>query len=94
MRITPLQSGNNSAKTIVINQFRYEPGALSVPRSSTVVWKNDDIVPHTATSVDGKSFDSGQIPAGSSRRIVLKQTGKYEYTCTLHPNMKGTLVVR
>ena len=28
-----------------------------------------------------------------SRKYVVRKAGEYAYTCTLHPNMKGTLKV-
>ena len=34
------------------------------------------------------------IPAGGRWRYVASKAGTYEYICTLHPNMKGTLVVQ
>jgi plastocyanin len=33
------------------------------------------------------------IAAGGSWRFVARKTGVYDYICTLHPNMKGTLKV-
>jgi plastocyanin len=39
------------------------------------------------------SFDSHSIAAGGTWRFVANKTGVYDYICTLHPNMKGTLKV-
>jgi plastocyanin len=84
------------AKTqlIVIDKFTFQPNVVTVPAGETVEWKNRDIVPHTATSLDGATFNSGQIQTGGSWRVTLRKRGSYGYLCTLHPNMKATLIVR
>jgi plastocyanin len=64
-----------------------------VRAGDTVVWTNEDVVPHTATA-KGKGLDSGSIGAKQSWRYTASEKGTYAYDCTFHPNMKGTLVVR
>ena len=39
------------------------------------------------------NFDSKSIAAGASWRFKASKPGVYDYICTLHPNMKGTLKV-
>lgn len=57
-----------------------------------VTWQNKDSVIHTATAKD-KSFDTGNIAAGSSGSATIKGQGKIDYFCTIHPTMTGTLTV-
>ena len=81
----------------MIDEFKFEPAAVTVHAVDTVEWKNDDIVPHTATA-DGEAqkpaFDSGTIRKGAAWRYVARKKGTYHYTCTFHPNMKGKLIVQ
>ena len=77
--------------TVAIDGVRFEPEALTVKRGDTVVWVNKDPFPHTVTAAG--AFDSHSIAAGASWRYVARKAGEYAYTCTLHPNMKGTLKV-
>ena len=77
---------------VVIRGFRYEPQNLQVALGDTVVWTNQDLVPHTATQAQGQ--DTGPIAAGASGRWVVAKTGRYEYLCTYHPTMKGVVEVR
>jgi plastocyanin len=88
----PVRAG--SGRVILIDKFTFQPAVLTVATGETVEWKNAGMVPHTATSQDGKTFDSGQIETGASWRVTLTRKGTFEYICTLHPNMKGRLVVR
>jgi plastocyanin len=81
--------------SVVIRGFRFDPETVTVNQGDTVEWKNDDIVPHTATEAVSKpSFDSGTIQTGSAWRYVARNKGTYNYTCTLHPNMEGKLIVQ
>jgi plastocyanin len=80
--------------TIVIREAKFQPAALTVKVGDTVNWRNDDIVPHTATSTEPKKFDSGILPVGSSWKYVVTKGGTYFYNCTLHPNMKAKFIVQ
>jgi plastocyanin len=82
------------ARTIVIDKFLFQPHTVTVRAGETVVWKNAGIVPHTAISVDGKTFGSGIIAPGATWRFKTDDKGTFDYLCSLHPNMKGKLVVR
>ena len=77
--------------TVAIDGTRYVPEVLTVKRGDSVTWVNKDPFPHTVTS--GKAFDSASLGAGRSWTYVARKSGRYEYICSLHPNMKGTLVV-
>ncbi|HEY0839251.1 MAG TPA: cupredoxin family copper-binding protein [Vulgatibacter sp.] len=82
--------------TVKIKGMAFEPATLEVSVGDTVVWVNEDLVPHTATAiVDGVAvFDSGVFPANASWKYVATKSGTIPYVCVLHPTMKATLVVR
>ncbi len=88
------QSAKSSVKTVLISHFKYQPDTLTVKVGDTVEWKNTDIVPHTVTAANRKLFDSGRIVKGASWRFTVTSKGTYDYLCTLHPNMKGKLIVQ
>lgn len=77
--------------TVIIKVTSYAPLALTVKRGDTVVWMNQDPFPHTVTAAG--AFDSKSIAAGASWKYKPRRVGEYAYTCTFHPNMKGTLKV-
>jgi len=79
--------------TVAIDATEFKPVILSVKRGDRVVWVNKDPFPHTATAED-RSFDSRSIAPGKSWSWVAKKPGEYPYMCTLHPTMKGTLIVQ
>ena len=75
---------------VEIRGFDFVPNTLSVRPGDVVVWRNRDIVPHTATAGDG-TWDTGHIPAGGEAAIVVFGTGGY--LCLYHPSMTGILTV-
>jgi plastocyanin len=79
--------------TVVIVGMKFEPESLTVKRGDIIVWVNKDFFPHTATAQD-RTFDSRDIGTNKSWKYVAKKDGTFPYICTLHPAMKGTLIVK
>jgi plastocyanin len=85
-------SGTSSA--ITISNFKFSPGTLRVQHGARIKVANDDSAPHTVTADEGNSFDSGTVDSGASTTIRAPAAGTYSYHCTIHPFMKGKLVVQ
>jgi plastocyanin len=80
--------------TVVIDGMQFSPAVLEVNAGDTVIWKNKDPFPHTATA-DGKTgFDSGEMATGRSWKFKAMKRGTFPYVCTLHRTMTGSLVVK
>ena len=80
--------------TVTISNYTFGPAKLVVHPGDKVTWVNQDSMPHTATALDGKSFDSGALDPGGNWSFVFSKAGQYEYHCSLHPDMLGTVVVQ
>jgi plastocyanin len=78
--------------TVKIEGMRFQPETLTVKAGDTVVWANNDLVPHTATSAG--AFDSALIDAGRRWQFTASGRGTFEYLCLYHPTMKGRLQVQ
>ena len=85
-------SGAGSA--ITISNFKFSPATLRVRDGARIKVTNDDSTAHTVTADDGNSFDSGTVDSGASTTISTPAAGTYSYHCTIHPFMKGKLVVQ
>ena len=81
-----------ATRTVTIDGFEFHPPVVTVRQGETVEWRNADPVPHTVTAKEA-GLDSGQIAANGSWRFTAKTRGRFAYICTLHPIMKGELVV-
>jgi plastocyanin len=87
-------SGSAEQRTIeiVIEHFAFVPSAVEVTPGDTVVFTNRDIVPHTATAVDG-SWSTADIARGRSETLMVPPEGAGSYVCRYHPAMRGQLVI-
>jgi plastocyanin len=86
-------SPGTEACTIDIRDLAYHPAQTEIAVGTTVTWTNSDTVPHTATATDG-TFDSGILDPGKSYSFTFEEAGTFDYSCLVHPQMKGTIVVR
>ena len=75
---------------IEIRKFEFVPEKPTVSPGDVVVWKNLDIVPHTATS-EGDSWDSDLIEAGGTWEMVITEDMVLAYYCRFHPSMIAAL---
>lgn len=82
----------NAQKTIdvSIQNFAYNPASVQVSTGDTIRWTNMDSVDHTVT---GSTFDSGMIHTGQSYEFRFTTSGVYNYHCSPHPYMTGTVIV-
>ncbi len=86
-------TGGSSSSPLVITiaNMSFSPNAMAVKAGETVVWKNNDTMAHTATQDQG-AFDTGSIPpGGTSKPILISDTSKLTYHCSVHPGMIGVL---
>ena len=79
--------------TVVIDASSFAPKFLRAKVGDRIVWVNKDLLVHTATAKRG-AFDSKEIPAGKSWSFTATAAGQIDYKCTLHPTMKGSLLVQ
>ena len=77
---------------VKIANFTFAPKRLTVKVGTTVTWSNDDDIPHTIASAVGQ-FKSRALDTDDSFSFTFMQPGSYEYFCSLHPHMTGTIVV-
>lgn len=78
--------------TVKIDNFTFSPPTLTVPAGTTVMWKNEDDIPHTVTSTT-KAFKSQALDTDDNFSFTFTTPGVYEYFCSLHPHMTGKIVV-
>jgi plastocyanin len=79
--------------TVRIEGMKFVPERLEVAAGDTVVWTNKDLVPHTVTASAAR-VESGVLAPNKKWRFVAKKKGEMPYICSLHPVMKGLLVVK
>jgi plastocyanin len=92
---TASPTGGPAAATgdqVTIDNFAFAPATLTVKVGSTVTWTNKDEEPHTVAASDG-SFHSPGMGTGATFSHTFSTPGKFDYVCSIHPSMHGTVVV-
>ena len=87
------------AYSVTNNEF-YIPQTINIPEGTTATWTNNDAEMHTVTSgnldtgsVTGVLFDSGPLASGKTFKHTFNDKGTFDYFCSLHPFMKGKVIV-
>jgi plastocyanin len=91
--MSPHTADAQTTHAVTIQNFAFSPASLTINVGDTVTWTNMDSATHTATATDG-SFDTGNIAQGESGSITFDTAGTFNYICSIHPNMTGTIVVQ
>ena len=78
--------------SVKIDNFTFGPEKLTIKAGTTVTWTNEDDIPHTVASAT-KAFKSKALDTDDSYSFTFTAPGTYEYFCSLHPHMTGTIVV-
>jgi plastocyanin len=75
-----------------IASWGYGPTTTTIAVGQTITWTNSGTSPHDATSTDG-SWKTPLLTSGKSASVTFSTPGTFDYSCVLHPWMKGTVVV-
>lgn len=81
-----------ATNAVSIKGFAFVPASVTVHVGATVTWTNGDEEPHTVVAPGGP-FRSTPLTPGATFRYTFGKPGHYSYVCTIHPFMRGTVVV-
>jgi len=102
---TQQQSAQGPAQTIVstspgqpyvsveIKGFAFDPPTVKVAPGTRVVWLNSDPVSHRIVSDSSDELNSDPMDQGRTYGHTFDKAGTYAYHCSIHPSMKGTVIV-
>jgi len=75
----------------------YIPSNIVIEKGKQVTWVNEDSAFHSVTSgfyeTPTELFDSGHLDPYESYTLTFDESGTFDYFCTLHPWMKGQVIV-
>lgn len=78
---------------VEIKGMKFSPANLTVAAGDTITFTNMDSAPHTATATGG-AFDTGRLSRGESATVTINAAGSFDYICSVHPRMKGTVTAQ
>ena len=75
----------------------YIPSVIVIDSGNQVTWVNEDSAFHSVTSgfygEPSELFDSGYLDPYESFTLDFDEKGTFDFFCTLHPWMKGQVLV-
>ncbi|TAL07116.1 MAG: hypothetical protein EPO00_09825 [Chloroflexota bacterium] len=83
--------GPTAAVTIFDNGFT--EAKITIAAGTTVTWTNTGRRSHTVTSVDGTFGSDGSLSSGLTYAHTFATAGSFDYICTIHSDMRGTITV-
>ncbi len=69
------------------------PNEITIAKGTTVIWKNDDIRPHTVY-IESTGKGSPAINPGKSYSYTFTESGRFQYHCSFHSGMKAVINVQ
>jgi plastocyanin len=86
------EATSSATISVEMGDYFFRPRDVAISAGDTVSWVNEGTVPegHTAT---GDGFDSGVLEEGETYTHAFETAGTFDYVCTLHPAMRGTVTV-
>jgi amicyanin len=79
--------------SVHIDNFSFTPAEITISPGTTLTWTNGDDIPHTVVA-SNKAFRSKVMDTDQQFSFTFTAAGTYEYFCSLHPHMKGKVVVK
>ena len=78
-----------------IENSAFVPSEIRIKAGSKITWTNYDNTMHTVTSDSGgkTELNSGILAKDEAYGHVFNGKGVFNYHCTIHPGMKGKVVV-
>jgi plastocyanin len=77
---------------ITIQDFVFHPASLAVSPGTTVIWTNKDSDPHTVDSATNL-WSSEALDTDGQYHRVFRTAGTFRYYCSIHPFMRGLIIV-
>lgn len=78
-----------------MHNLEFFPEIIIVGSGSTVTWTNTDGTAHNVTFDGGVVPASGTVDPGTKKALTMPTApGTYQYKCTIHSNMSGSVMIQ
>ena len=91
-------AGTNAGTVVQIvpagASWKFVPDSVTVATGGAVTWTNTSDVAHNVVFTDASVKSSDLFDKGKSFTTAFPKAGAYPYICSIHPDMKATVVVQ
>lgn len=74
--------------------FEFKPKTVTIAPGDEVTWENFDTAQHNAVGQGSADFETPLLEKGETATEPFNDAGTFDYICTVHPEMKGKVVVQ
>jgi plastocyanin len=78
---------------VTMRNFAFSPERVDARVGQTVRWTNEDDAEHNVVAEGAGGFRSPNFGKGGTYEHRLTRRGTIAYVCTIHPGMRGRIVV-
>jgi len=83
-----------SGMVVNIKDFAFNPSTLNIKAGTKITWINNDQAQHKIISVSDEAGPSSDVLSqNDTYTYIFKKAGNFEYRCSFHPSMTGSVVV-
>jgi len=86
-------SSDAPAVAVTVVDFAFDPTPVTATVGQPIGWTNQDAAAHTATLDEGDCTTGTLAAGGGTGAFVFSEPGTYAYHCSIHSQMKGSIVV-
>lgn len=85
--------GSPAVKISATTQLTFDPAMQTAHVGDVIQWNNNGSVTHTITFDSQPSLSDPSLAPGGVWEVKFTTAGTYQYHCTIHSSMVGTIVV-
>ena len=86
-------AGTGPVASVSMDHNAFIPSEITVAPGTTVTWVNNETMPHTVVNPN-QGFRSKFLVKDAKFSFTFTTPGDYDYLCSIHPNMKGKVIVK
>jgi plastocyanin len=90
---TKVTATSGAASVDETDSLKFNPSSSNVKVGDTVVWTNGSAVAHNVTFDQYQAITSDTMNGGDKYAVKFTKAGTYQYHCSFHPGMDGTVTV-
>jgi plastocyanin len=92
--VNPPATGPVVTTSVTISGSAFGPSAIQVSPGATLTFTNSDGINHNVNFLTGAVTPIGDFSSGARTTVAPAAAGTYNYHCTLHPGMNGSVKVQ
>jgi plastocyanin len=92
--VVPIKTPAAKTYSISIMNFAFNPNTLTINKGDTVIWTNNDTVPHQVKGDTLNALSAPVMTNGQTYTFTFNEVETFAYHCVIHPMMTANIIVK